>query len=540
MPLICQPSQRGLEPGTCHPRSQRKMHVHTMDKPLSTKSSQRNNAAYVHTVNVVLPEKPHSTHLIASGKVDETTSEDRSQNVETNPNPNAEISAVPNPVPNPLIPAVPSFTAEQTGRPFEMSKTVTGGGSSSVFSTRLVAVPNSLLSLSFTPSALSSTLSLTSTPPTSTSRSAEHPIGTFNKAPSRQTTPHQLSAAIITLLTLSGAFLVIAILIGVKVWIQPRRRSHPTPSLPILQDAFPAARKMGDESPLFGGKERLSSQTGNRGVPWTWTQYQSGIPKPVPAANVSNSKSGETPMRYSRLVNEAPSVTHTGEPGIPGTAKPSTNYGSDGCPSKALSRLSTLSGLVYPGSTYESPGQENIGIAVGYGQGLECGGTESAGREVSKRASTRNMEKRRRSTIYGSPEGLAYTMSPPVVDVVDSRDEDQGDGFLRQGQTRVKAPYGAGSYFRGSASTTVDTTVESGSDEPIGVPQQSSTSNQKWVTPKSAKVNEAMIGHPVTNTSAGLSGDKPPRVPSPPILPSLAQMADYRSPTYSFYGLYCG
>jgi len=38
--------------------------------------------------------------------------------------------------------------------------------------------------------------------------------------------------------------------------------------------------------------------------------------------------------------------------------------------------------------------------------------------------------------------------------------------------------------------------------------------------------------------------NKPPRVPSPPPLPSLAQMAlansdpDYRSPTYSIYGMY--
>ncbi|KAH9001184.1 hypothetical protein EDB92DRAFT_1825239 [Lactarius akahatsu] len=522
MPLICQPSLWGLESGTCHTRSQRRKHAHTTDKSPSTKSSQRNNAAYVHTVNVVLPEKPHPTHLVASGK-----GEDRSQNVETNPKSNAEISAVPDPVPNPLIPAVLSFTAEQTGRPFQMPKTVTGDASSSVFSTRLV-VPNSLLSRPFTASALSGTSSLTSTLPTS--KSAEHPVSTLNKAPSRQTTPHQLSTTIITLLTLGGAFLVIAILIGVKVWIQPRRRPHPTPSLPILQDAFPPARKMGDESPLFGGKERLSSQTGNGGVPWTWTQYQSGIPKPVPAANVPRSgETDQTPMRYSCQVEEAAPVTHTGAPGIPGTAKPSTNYGSDGHPGKAPSRLSTLSGLVYPGSTYESPGQENIGIAVGYGQGPEYGGTEST---VSKRASTRNMEKRRRSTIYGSPEGLAYTMSPRMAPVVDDRDEDQGDGFL-QGRARVKAPYGAGSYFRGSASTT----VESGSDEMIGTPQQP---NQKWVTPKNVKVNEAVIGHPGINMSAGLSGDKPPRVPSPPILPSLAQMAEYRSPTYSFYGLYCG
>ena len=44
--------------------------------------------------------------------------------------------------------------------------------------------------------------------------------------------------------------------------------------------------------------------------------------------------------------------------------------------------------------------------------------------------------------------------------------------------------------------------------------------------------------------SAKLGSDRPPRVPSPPTLPSLAQMAlgnadpDYRSPTYSIYGLY--
>jgi hypothetical protein len=502
MPLICQPSQRGLEPGTHHARSQRRKHVYTTDIPLSTKASQRNDAAYVHTVNVVLPEKPHSTHLVVPGKGDETTSKDRSQLVE---NPNAEISAVPGPVPNPLIPAVLSFTAEQTGRPFEMPKTVTGGAPSRVFSTRIVALPNSLLSLSFSASVLSNTLSLTPTLPTSTS-SAEHPVGTFNKAPSQQATPHQLSITVITLLIFGGVFLVIAILIGVKLWIQPRRRSHPKPSLPILQDAFAPARKMGEESPLFGGKERLSSQTGNGGVPWTWTQYQSGIPKPASVANVSKlAETDRAPMRYSR--GETPSDAHTVEPdipGLPGTTKPITNFESNGHPSKALSRLSTLSGLVHPGPMYEGARQENIGIAVGYGQGLESVGTESAGRGVNKRGSTRNME-RRRSTIYGSPEGLAYTRSPSLAPVADVGDEDQGDGFLRQGRALVKAPYGAGSYFRGSASTT---------DELNLMP-----------------MNVELVGHPVT-------GDRPPRVPSPPILPSLAQMADYRSPTYSLYGLY--
>ena len=474
LPVICQPSQWGLEPGACHTRSQREKHAHTMDKSLSTKSFQRNNAAYIHTVNVVLPLKSHSAHLpvVTSGNGDEFTPGDRNQNAETNIHPNAEISAVPDPVPNPLLPAVLPSIPEQTRRPFDVPETLTGVASSTLSSTRFVTMPNSLLPPSFTASAISSTLSLAPT-----SRSGEHP-------PSRQTTPNQVSSMIITLVTLGGAFLVIAILIGVKLWIQPRRRSHPTPSLPILQDEFSPARKMGDESPLFGGKERrLSSQTGSGGVPWTWTQYQSGIPKPAPAAIVSNSGgTGQTAMkRYSRHVDVAPSVT------ISGTAAK-----SDGHPSKALSRLSTLSGMVYPGSMYESAGPENIGIAVGYGQGIEYGGTESVGREVSKRASKRTGEKRR-STIYGSPEGLAYTMSPCMEagdPVGDGGDEDQDDGFL-------------GVNWRGSA---IGMAV--GTDEP-GKPRG---------------------GHS--------SGDKPPRVPSPPVLPSLAQMADYRSPTYSLYGLY--
>jgi hypothetical protein len=55
----------------------------------------------------------------------------------------------------------------------------------------------------------------------------------------------------------------------------------------------------------------------------------------------------------------------------------------------------------------------------------------------------------------------------------------------------------------------------------------------------------AMRNH---NPKNYLSSEKPPRVPSPPLLPSLAQMAlahdnpesfaNYRSPTYSIYGLY--
>jgi len=60
----------------------------------------------------------------------------------------------------------------------------------------------------------------------------------------------------------------------------------------------------------------------------------------------------------------------------------------------------------------------------------------------------------------------------------------------------------------------------------------------------------AYLKDPAVSSSKkkGMSDDNPPRVPSPPPMPSLSQMglahanpeafADYRSPTYSIYNLY--
>jgi len=56
------------------------------------------------------------------------------------------------------------------------------------------------------------------------------------------------------------------------------------------------------------------------------------------------------------------------------------------------------------------------------------------------------------------------------------------------------------------------------------------------------------LGDQTSHMALQRADDKPPRVPSPPPLPSLTQMglahanpeafANYRSPTYSIYGLY--
>jgi hypothetical protein len=227
---------------------------------------------------------------------------------------------------------------------------------------------------------------------------------------------------------------------------------------------------MGDESPLFGGKERLSSQTGNGGRPLdmdaipirdTETSASSESLKVGgnrPDANEILTLSGRGPP-VSRACKEADI------PRIPGTGQANHKLRVvRWAPSKALSRLSTLSGLVHPGPMYEGPRQENIGIAVGWSRpGVwwdgECWPW---------------CEQKGQYTEHGeAPEyNLWITRRPRVHDVTECpapvADEDQGDGFLRQGRARVKAPYGAGSYFRGSASST---------DEP----------NQKWVTPMNVR-----------------------------------------------------
>lgn len=629
MPLSCQPFQRGPHPRTCRTRSQIKKLSRAMEKPRLEMSSQRNNADSLHTVNVIFPEKSRPSHSVTFGKGDQPASPDRSRNRSSTKindiHPNAEISVVPGPVPNPFVQVQSSTMAEHTTPMPDLPRTVAGNASSRVSvypASTVVSTP--LFPLRSTATALSGSSSLSFALPTSAS--AERPLGTFNKVPSRQTTSHQLPAVAIILLATGGVLFVSAILILTKLCLRPRRRSHPTPSLPILQDVFPQ-RKMGDESPLFGGKERLSSQPGNNAVPWTWTQYQSDMLKPAPAASISKSDAtNQPPMRYSRLVDESQNLIHPGEPTMHGAlAKPGTaNRSSYGHPEKALSRLSTLSGLVYPASVYESTGQENIGIAVSSGQGdLEFGG--SAARVHRKRASARQSMRntdKRRSTIYGSPEGLAYTMSPSLSPGGDGRDD--SDGSSRQGRAPVKAPYVAGSYLRGSASkgpgrsppevnpfcdpedeaympptpgssAGKETNLKGGAslvgsrapDPPVSpgfslYPDDSLsvTEDPNWAVPKLVKGQEYgrdsqgdgeddMTVSDEQLSEAALPGvaprrlsvmnrareqqmkrtdDRPPRVPSPPVLPSLAQMAmahtngqdygEYRSPTYSLYGLY--
>jgi hypothetical protein len=96
--------------------------------------------------------------------------------------------------------------------------------------------------------------------------------------------------------------------------------------------------------------------------------------------------------------------------------------------------------------------------------------------------------------------------------------------------------------------------VEAAPDLPVVVPKDEATDNDTLMPVNLAGSEMSLSGLPSTSGIARppslhlRNTDKPPRVPSPPPLPSLTQMglahsnpeayASYRSPTYSLYGLY--
>ncbi|TFY74859.1 hypothetical protein EWM64_g9152 [Hericium alpestre] len=273
----------------------------------------------------------------------------------------------------------------------------------------------------------------------------------------QQSISHPMSTTVIVLLALGGVCVLGAILVVVKLRRRPKRRWPPTPSLPILQDqdypkekaAGGGAKGKGDESPIFGGKERFSSRPGSNAVLWNWTQYQSGIPKPPPAAKGGDARASaiDAQRRFSRIddattakIQQATSATYV-QPQIVQNTAPRTP-----------SRLSTVS--LYPGTNYPQS-NEHIGIAVSELPGTKAGADSSAtavksgaqdfGRRRSVRRSMRDLRdlERRRTTLYDGADSLAYVepdmSSPSILPVA-------------QGRERIKAPYGAGSYLRTSTS----------------------------------------------------------------------------------------
>ncbi|KAH7913739.1 hypothetical protein BJ138DRAFT_1177837 [Hygrophoropsis aurantiaca] len=465
------------------------------------------------------------------------------------------------------------------------------------------------------------------------------------------------SKTAIIVLSVIGGLVLLGALILIRLLRRPRRRKTPTPSLPILQDGlFPDQKYESEGSPVFGGKERFSpslrNTRGNTGL-WTWTQYHSGIPKPAPVLNVTNSEerdfvepNGASGQSYRNSISDQDRYRYpfTGH-GVSGT-KPAQPAQS--AITRAVSRLSTVSMSLYPNSPRNSNIGTDVGVALDGAVPMSYEGQANLKRVKEKAAaknrlsmmaspSTKDSSRIRRSQTYGgidvnSPampsrtEALApgggrariqstyYTPGAyPRTSVAPHTASAQGQSYNNL-QPHHALGLNRSDSQRGPKTHALTTALGLVSPPPPPSPQPTlypddsmsvigeskkviitgNGRNQKKPVPKniagydklSSPLSESaalgslmLVDFAASKSTASLvnirpsevareardgqtSGaskqmkpslkkrveDKPPRVPSPPPIPSLAQMAlahtnpeayaDYHSPTYSIYGLY--
>lgn len=421
----------------------------------------------------------------------------------------------------------------------------------------------------------------------------------------------------IIIISVGGAFVFFGILAAIFVCTRPRKRTHPIPSLPILQDEYKEQKEEGDEESLFGGKERTSPRPGSNGILWNWTQYPHvSMSQKSTARTEATVGHATTTKRASTVLGEKTGYPFEGHgvtaqkdpPPVPGLQQQLHT-----ALSKAANRVSAMSMSIYPSSPQSNTGYTDIGVALGggytgdnstslhrndsksarrrsaaapehsdnYVSGRDYGGATltvpkavGGGRmpvkgpyapTASMRSSaslSRVTSDARRSLAF---ESMHYPLpSPPIVKSDARRERDTqaltsalgldpppspqttihpDDSITLAGDRRRSRSLGHTRQRSSVMSPTMEASARLGNlmlaefqsmstlPSTCAIPQVPSTVNKGRAPPVRKRAD-----------------DKPPRVPSPPPLPSLAQMAlahtnpddynDYRSPTYSIYGLY--
>ncbi|KAH6918498.1 hypothetical protein BKA70DRAFT_1214405 [Coprinopsis sp. MPI-PUGE-AT-0042] len=81
-----------------------------------------------------------------------------------------------------------------------------------------------------------------------------------------------IATPFLVLIAIGATFFLLGIAIVLRVITRPRKRQRIQPSLPILDKSIEDENYDSPESPMFGGKERLTA-TEKNGPLWTWVQY---------------------------------------------------------------------------------------------------------------------------------------------------------------------------------------------------------------------------------------------------------------------------
>lgn len=414
--------------------------------------------------------------------------------------------------------------------------------------------------------------------------------------------PKHLSTVIIVLLAVGSAFLLLGCYVLYRMFRRPRRHHYPTPSLPILQDDYVEERKFDpEEESLFGGKERLSARPGSDGVLLNWTQYPHvSLARPPPSFNVDATHTSNPPKRKSSEFGQKPGYPFSGPnaqsgnrismvsasvyPGSPmsgniGLAVTGSPLTADGMPvlqrsnTKPTTRRMSTSAR---GARQSMIVSDKLHVPSTYGTSDLYGGPPSPlpstpATPKAAASSSSNPGRARVKAPYapasllkpsaqpdqGNPFKESQYILPSLSPVVKSEDRRERDTKALASALGLASPVPA------SPQTIYP-------DDSVTLAGDRRRSRSQFMSPTlddSSRLGKLMLGDfhstaSVPDTAGAQASsssrartvtrkrveEKPPRVPSPPPLPSLAQMAlahsnpqdfeDYRSPTYSIYGLY--
>ncbi|KAF7305088.1 hypothetical protein MKEN_01223900 [Mycena kentingensis (nom. inval.)] len=391
------------------------------------------------------------------------------------------------------------------------------------------------------------------------------------------TPSRRLSGAAISLIAVASVCLLLSLVVAIKLCLRPPRRPRPVPSRPIVDPAFPEEdeifRTKLEDSPVFGGKERLSERPNTSGL-WQWTQYSAPNPNPSMLAPVSE-KTQQEGSRDSQLSE--------------GSVYPAPMQQVQNALNKAANRLSMASASIYPISPMVAPGQLVTSFTADGHSVIERVNPKVLQRSRSNTVSDRS----RRDPPQAKPTRYSYGFAYDGAEVASPKLPMQSPPVpMPQGRTRVTSSYQPRtSHFpkrqqdenakNGFGSPA---TIYPVSPQPTLYPDDSLSVRQVKRKPTPNKRTSRVLGRdeargvtasPTADATAALGNlmlmdfggtkqsaldgmgsmpsklrcdDKPPRVPSPPPLPSLAQMGlehenpeaynTYRSATESIYKLY--
>ncbi|KAK0451049.1 hypothetical protein EV421DRAFT_1776843 [Armillaria borealis] len=447
--------------------------------------------------------------------------------------------------------------------------------------------------------------------------------------------------AAIATLAVGSALLLVGVIIIIKACSRPRQRTRPKPSLPILADPFADDQPFDikeKDSPVFGGKERFSSQNGL----WTLVNYPptAVLPAPSQAAGLARNLGDDEPS------NDIPRSQLPSHPmhsqSVPSLVVSKATAPYQNSLARAVSRFSTASLSLYPQSPISA---QDIGIAIGSSKAFTADGhpiMKRTPKAALRRSKSDVLDKMELGAYDGadvtSPKFAPHFLEAPSVPVAVGRTRikssyytpgsypristipstskiraENADPFASQKLPPLSRPDSRRNRDTKALASAIGLTSPSvdrmpPSPQPTIYPDDSlsvvDTKRRSKRVPKRSKyslggdefqrqsisgfqmskeVDTSALGTMMLNMDFGatnkslvtlagrlgenlsygdisgssgtLSGaqfrgasDKPPRVPSPPPLPSLTQMglehanpetyANYRSPTYSIFGLY--